>query len=381
MRQLPILFLLFWLTSCEQKTLPSDIIIEGYVKNIPNGKVYLTEAHQWNVFLDSTVSTDGHFKFIIKPDSSFYPYLASICFRDTSSPGKIEQLVYANELYQPKDLAKGIYHYNSGFYLEEGVTQIYGENKQGKAGQFYTKIKAGRENELFYKDEIHGFGWPGQPTIARRTARIDLFKQYIEDHPYSYFLLQSLFDAKVSYSEQEMRELLSLFDQEIQNSGLGNKVRTYLALRNDPGTPVANLLLLNSDWKRQHIINKEAELNMLIFWASWCKGCREEIPLLKEIHAKYAGKPLNMVSISMDKHPERWHQAMGQEQMTCPQYIADSNQIETIRQQYNFDAIPLIVFTDGNGREIKRFTGNKSNSSAPYVRVIETALLKNSVPQ
>ncbi len=83
----------------------------------------------------------------------------------------------------------------------------------------------------------------------------------------------------------------------------------------------------------------------------------------------------------MDEHPERWDKAMAQEQMPWPQYIVDSNHLDEIRQRYNFSAIPLIVFTDSNGREIKRYLGNKANNSTPYVTVIDGVLSgKNNTP-
>ncbi len=223
MRRLTITLLFIWLISCRQKPSPTEVVIEGHVKEIPDGKVYLTEARHGNVFLDSTVAINGRFRFTIKPDSTFFPYMASICFPDSTSrnEAKTRQLVYANEFDRPKGLAKGRYNYTSSFYLERGTTQIYDENSSDESSDPVVKIRAGRENKLFYKDEIRGFGWPGQATLAKRAARIDLFKRHIEDHPYSYFLLQSVFDAKEQYSEREMNELLSLFDEDVQRSALG----------------------------------------------------------------------------------------------------------------------------------------------------------------
>ena len=89
MKQLALLLMtLTLLISCHEK-IPNEIIIEGNVKNIPDGKIYLTEAHRWNIPLDSTVSTKGHFIFNIKPDSLFIPYMASINFPDSSRSNKI----------------------------------------------------------------------------------------------------------------------------------------------------------------------------------------------------------------------------------------------------------------------------------------------------
>lgn len=39
-------------------------------------------------------------------------------------------------------------------------------------------------------------------------------------------------------------------------------------------------------------------------WASWCVPCIKEVPYLKEIEKKYAGKDLAIISLSLDQNKE-----------------------------------------------------------------------------
>lgn len=39
---------------------------------------------------------------------------------------------------------------------------------------------------------------------------------------------------------------------------------------------------------------------LLDFWATWCKPCLKELPHINEIHKKYAGKGLQVYSITID---------------------------------------------------------------------------------
>lgn len=363
---------LILLISCQnQKQKSNEIIIEGNVKKIPNGKVYLTEAHYWNIFLDSAICKDGYFKFVIKADSNFFPYMASICFTDSSSPIKTTQLMYANEFNIQQDTSKFRYTHNSGFYLEKGFTQITGEVvKHEFENGIPVKIEAGKETEVYYKNERDDIGWIGNIDSSKRLLRIAYFKKLIREYSFSYFLLQSIYYAKEQYSKKEMNDILSLFNEDVQQSKLGDKIRTYLVNRPDPNTPYANLFLLNSANQRQYIIDTTAKLNMLVFWASWCGPCRLEIPLLKEIQKKYAGKGLSLVSISTDENRAFWEKALQQEKMNWLQYIVDKEKIETVRQQYNFSAIPLVLFVDRSGKEIAKINGYYEENKKNYESII-----------
>src|SRR5438046_10041781 len=95
-RNFLILIALFFLFSCKRNEGKKQIIIEGHVKNLPDGKVYLTEAHYWMIHLDSTSSKNGVFRFEIKNDSNFYPYMAAIKFADPKSQFGIGSLMFSD---------------------------------------------------------------------------------------------------------------------------------------------------------------------------------------------------------------------------------------------------------------------------------------------
>lgn len=172
-----------------------------------------------------------------------------------------------------------------------------------------------------------------------------------------------------------MAEILSMFNDDVQKSKLGDRIKSYLVNRTDPNAPYPNLSLVNSINQIGNIIDSTSKLNMLVFWASWCGPCRMEIPMLKEIQAKYKGKGLNLVSISIDENKGNWEKALKQEKMNWVQYLVDKEKIDLVQQQFNFSAIPLVVFTDKAGNEIKKFTGFDKEQKKNYEAVIEEFLV------
>ena len=50
----------------------------------------------------------------------------------------------------------------------------------------------------------------------------------------------------------------------------------------------------------QHLSQWKGKILVANFWATWCEPCREEIPAMVKIQAKYASKSVQFVGISID---------------------------------------------------------------------------------
>jgi peroxiredoxin len=47
--------------------------------------------------------------------------------------------------------------------------------------------------------------------------------------------------------------------------------------------------------------NYRGKIVLLDFWATWCHGCKQEIPWFSEFERKYAAKGLTVVGVSLDE--------------------------------------------------------------------------------
>jgi beta-lactamase regulating signal transducer with metallopeptidase domain len=213
------------------------IIIEGNVPAVPDGPIYLVEAHFWNKFLDSTTVRNGHFKFEIRPTSTFEPFVASLKFPNAKSSNKLSGLMFA---IAPRNsqVEKGKFYSTDGFYLDSGRTEVMEE--PGKKPETFPSgfvsipviVKAGIENELFFKNNSIDFGWPGG-SANQRKAKLNSIISQIKQYPYSYFLLSTIYDNRGGYSIEELLRLLRLFTEPVQHSTKGVDLLRLLTVGTD----------------------------------------------------------------------------------------------------------------------------------------------------
>ena len=350
--------LLSFILSCNSKkeTSSSVITIKGNITGVPNGKIYLADARKWKTPIDSTTIKDGHFQFKTKISS---PFLASIHYWDSS---QVKRLLYRNHTLG----ADSIQTSTDAFYIEPANFIIGGDNSKPP----YLRIVSGKENELLFKNQFLDFGWVGNLDSVKRLQKITSFKKTIEQNPFSFFLLESIYRSGEQYSKTELKNIFSLFNAAVQQSKEGDAFKKYIAIRPDDNAPFPNLSLLTPENISHSIFDSAAKINMLVFWASWCAPCRKEVPLLKEIEKKYTSTGLKIISISIDEKKEQWLKAVLYEKMNWPQVHVPLEQINDVQNQFRFITIPLIIFTDNKGREIKRFADYDPDNVSAYESLI-----------
>lgn len=51
---------------------------------------------------------------------------------------------------------------------------------------------------------------------------------------------------------------------------------------------------------------KKNEYTLLMFWASWCHKCEQEMPVLSQVHTAYKGRGFGVVGVSVDNSRQQW---------------------------------------------------------------------------
>jgi thiol-disulfide isomerase/thioredoxin len=349
---------------CSIKKGDEIITVKGMVKNIPATKVYLTDAYNWEVFLDSADYRNDTFSFRIKPNN-FESYLARISY--INSDGKQKSLFYQNDILSTNDKKYGL----NAFVLDKGVTTISG-NYNGKptVDSDKLKFKGSKQNDPLFKTQLSDFGWINTKDKPGREKIINNYKKLIRQYPYSYYFMSMLYNYRSEYTKAELVDMLSLFNSEAQHYSYNQKFTTYFKEMPAPGMPLKNFTLRNPSNQLSRVIDSSFNLNIIIFWASWCGPCRREIPKLKSIFNEFKDKGVRMVSISIDDNEAMWKAALVKEDMPWEQLIVDSLSLSKIKSSFNISSIPLLIFSGNKGQEIARFTGYDPGEKDEYTPII-----------
>ncbi len=68
----------------------------------------------------------------------------------------------------------------------------------------------------------------------------------------------------------------------------------------DIGDRVDDFRLPDRDGKSRRLSEWSGTLVVLNFWASWCGPCREEMPMLDAMHARYASRGVEVIGVASE---------------------------------------------------------------------------------
>lgn len=341
------------------------IIIKGNIGNLPDGNITLTEYGKEH-FLAKTQTKDGKFEFKIDADKYPEPQprgVELVHFDEKNVKRRISYLTTKN----PNDEKR----YTNYFMLESGV-EFNGvlEEYQLASLQLPDSIKLMRltsnltnakQTDVFLNSKIS----------SAKTYK--MFDDFVKKYPYSYHLLYQLDSyGKHRFTDEENAKIFNSFDKNVQESPTGLRLKYYFRERHKYALN-PYLTLVSADGSKKPVISNTVRLNMVIFWASWCGPCIREIPLLKEIYAKYSHlKGFRMVSISVDRKKVAWEKALERENMPWEQLILTDELFEYSKDWLEYDGkIPTVVFTDNDGKIIESRIGYENSNRDIFEKNIE----------
>jgi thiol-disulfide isomerase/thioredoxin len=141
--------------------------------------------------------------------------------------------------------------------------------------------------------------------------------------------------------------------------------------------PVPDLKLADETKRSVSLSDFKGRLVLLSVWATWCPPCRDEMPSLDRLQAKFDPSKFLVLPLSIDRDGlpavARFYRHLGLKSLGV--YIDQSG---TTLSQLGLTGIPATVLINSDGVEIGRKTGPAEWDSASMIALIRNHLEEGS---
>ena len=324
------LSLMIGFSGCQSNQNQSDYCtVKGTVKGLSNGtKLELLDAfNNWEVVGTGSVKKGA---FEIHPD--------------VSSPTHV--YLYVQEGMQLKD-----------FILEPGTILV--EVDANDEEDLGTGAKGTPSNEIDYK--YYALSHSGNQEAA----------QAIKDSVLNAKQTGALALANIEYWCKSSVQALGVLDRlspELAALPYIDELRKELTqrIKTEPRTEGSDIVPLFIDMEYPDVNGKPVSLSSVVndpsnryvlvdFWATWCTGCVEAMPQLKEIYAKYHEKGLEIYGLSVNSDRKLWGSFVEERQLAWVNVCdgtGGSKEDSKVRQDYALRGYPTTLLIDCQSGEV-----------------------------
>ncbi len=112
------------------------------------------------------------------------------------------------------------------------------------------------------------------------------------------------------------------------------------------GEPAPNFTLNDADGNAVSLGDLKGRVVMINFWASWCGPCRQEMPLLEQIHRKYEPLGFTLLGVNVEENSADGQAFLRDRPVSFPVLYDPENGVS---QLYDVVAMPSTVLIDRQG--------------------------------
>ena len=160
---------------------------------------------------------------------------------------------------------------------------------------------------------------------------------------------------------------LLLLPTACSNDGSSKKSVTAVATEKGPAPDISVVSITSGNILK--LSDLKGKVVLLNFWATWCPPCREEIPSMMKLNTLMAGKPFQMVAVSMDEGGkpaiESFFKGSG---FSLPTYLDAGG---TSAKSYGITGVPESFIIDKRGILVKKIIGGFAWDSPEAVAFLE----------
>jgi len=141
-----------------------------------------------------------------------------------------------------------------------------------------------------------------------------------------------------------------------------------------PSTALDPIKADSPDGKPVTLADFKGQVVVVNLWATWCAPCVKEMPTLAKLQGEYAGKPVKVVAISLDRGTEDVAKARAFIASKAPLGFYHGDYDMAFALKPAVEGLPATILYDAQGHERARLSGGADWSGADARKVIDQLL-------
>ena len=146
---------------------------------------------------------------------------------------------------------------------------------------------------------------------------------------------------------------------------------TSLASSGMEGQVAPDFALKSTTGENLRLSEYRGDVVMINFWATWCGPCRQEMPLLDELYARYHRVGFNLLGVNIDDDITRALRMVEELDLHFPVVFDTRKEVSRL---YNVEAMPATILVDREGKIRHVHHGYKPGYEDKYLDQIRALL-------
>lgn len=324
--------------------------IQGTVEGMQDGDtLFLTTDMMTGIPHDTIIVREGRFSYEGETDSVQLGMLYSAARNEMNIPFFLEPGNISVSLSEtPGSSRVSGTKINSEWQRLNDSVMVIGKEINRIAEHIYGKNLSQEEQQK------------GMEHIDRLNKRfsgivVDAIKRNV-DNEFGYFLLTYYPEELID--NQTRQQLIGQLPDKLRNRDAIKQIERAItaAESTGEGATITDFSQPTLDGTTLSLMSEvsQHQITIIDFWASWCGPCRQEMPFMTDLYARYQDRGLGIIGISLDENKEAWQQATQALNIPWPQMSDLKGWENSVAKHFNITSIPHTIVVDHQGKILRR---------------------------